>query len=168
MEKSNLIIIGSGPGGYRAAQYAASNGLSVVIIEEADAGGTCLNRGCIPTKTLCRNAEVVDLLKEAETFGIKRGIEGIDFTRIMERKEQVVGQLRAGVETLMQQPGITFVHGHACFKDAKTVAVGEEEYSADNIIIATGSDAKLPPIEGITLPGVVTSTELLFASSERA
>ena len=161
MGKSNLIIIGSGPGGYRAAQYAASNGLSVVIIEEADAGGTCLNRGCIPTKTLCRNAEVVDLLKEAETFGIKRGIEGIDFTRIMERKEQVVSQLRAGVETLMQQPGITFVHGHACFKDAKTVAVGEEEYSADNIIIATGSDAKLPPIEGITLPGVVTSTEML-------
>ena len=75
----DLIIIGSGPGGYRTAEYAAKNGLSVVIIEEGHVGGTCLNCGCIPTKTLCRNAEVVDLMRRGETFGLKDVTCEIDF-----------------------------------------------------------------------------------------
>ena len=79
----------------------------------------------------------------------------------MERKQEVIGQLRSGVETLMQTPGITLVRGTASFTDAHTIAVGDDQYTADNIIIATGSDSKCPPIEGTTLPGVVTSTELL-------
>lgn len=161
MIKSSLIIIGAGPGGYRAAQYAARNGLTVVIIEAQEAGGTCLNRGCIPTKTLCRNAEIADTLKHADVFGVNVVSGGIDFAKVMERKRQVVNQLRSGVETIMQEPGITFVHGYACFKDSKTVVVGSEEYTADNIIIATGSSSKFPPVEGTTLAGVVTSTELL-------
>ena len=85
----------------------------------------------------------------------------LDFGRVIERKQEVVGQLRSGVETLMQTPGITLVRGTASFADAHTVAVGNEQYTAENIIIATGSDSKCPPIEGTTLPGVVTSTELL-------
>ena len=85
----------------------------------------------------------------------------LDFGRVMERKQEIVGQLRSGVETLMQTPGITLVRGTASFADAHTVAVGNEQYTAENIIIATGSDSKCPPIEGTTLPGVVTSTELL-------
>ena len=161
MIHSDLIIIGSGPGGYRAAHYAALHGLSVVIIEKAEAGGTCLNRGCIPTKTLCRNAEIVDTLRHADTFGLMGEGYSLDFGRVIERKQEVVGQLRSGVETLMQTPGITLVRGTASFADAHTVAVGNEQYTAENIIIATGSDSKCPPIEGTTLPGVVTSTELL-------
>ena len=161
MIHSDLIIIGSGPGGYRAAHHAALHGLSVVIIEKAEAGGTCLNRGCIPTKTLCRNAEIVDTLHHADTFGLMGDGYTLDFGRVMERKQEVVGQLRSGVETLMQTPGITLVRGAASFVDAHTVAVGDDQYTADNIIIATGSDSKCPPIEGTTLPGVVTSTELL-------
>lgn len=161
MIHSDLIIIGSGPGGYRAAHHAALHGLSVVIIEKAEAGGTCLNRGCIPTKTLCRNAEIVDTLRHADTFGLMGEGYSLDFGRVMERKQAVVGQLRSGVETLMQTPGITLVRGAASFANEHTVAVGNEQYTADNIIIATGSDSKCPPIEGTTLPGVVTSTELL-------
>lgn len=161
MIHSDLIIIGSGPGGYRAAHYAALHGLSVVIIEKAEAGGTCLNRGCIPTKTLCRNAEIVDTLRHADTFGLMGEGYSLDFGRVIERKQEVVGQLRSGVETLMQTPGITLVRGTASFADAHTVAVGNKQYTAENIIIATGSDSKCPPIEGTTLPGVVTSTELL-------
>ena len=165
MEKSNLLIIGSGPGGYRAAQYAARHGLTVTIIEAGEVGGTCLNRGCIPTKTLCRNAEIIDTLNDADTFGINNHYCSIDFTKVMERKRNVVEQLRNGVETLMQQPGINMVHGVAHFKDKCTVAVENDEYTADNIIIATGSEAKLLPIDGIDLPGVVTSTELLDIQS---
>lgn len=161
MIHSDLIIIGSGPGGYRAAHHAALHGLSVVIIEKAEAGGTCLNRGCIPTKTLCRNAEIVDTLRHADTFGLMGEGYSLDFGRVIERKQEVVGQLRSGVETLMQTPGITLVRGTASFADAHTVAVGNEQYTAENIIIATGSDSKCPPIEGTTLSGVVTSTELL-------
>lgn len=161
MIHSDIIIIGSGPGGYRAAHHAALHGLSVVIIEKAEAGGTCLNRGCIPTKTLCRNAEIVDTLRHADTFGLMGEGYTLDFGRVMERKQEVVEQLRSGVETLMQTPGITLVRGAASFANEHTVAVGNEQYTADNIIIATGSDSKCPPIEGTTLPGVVTSTELL-------
>lgn len=161
MIHSDLIIIGSGPGGYRATHHAALHGLSVVIIEKAEAGGTCLNRGCIPTKTLCRNAEIVDTLRHADTFGLMGEGYSLDFGRVIERKQEVVGQLRSGVETLMQTHGITLVRGTASFADAHTVAVGNEQYTAENIIIATGSDSKCPPIEGTTLPGVVTSTELL-------
>ena len=157
MNKSDLIIIGSGPGGYRAAEYAAKNGLQVVIIESAQAGGTCLNCGCIPTKAFCHDAELAEIR------------QSFDFQKVVERKQQIVEQLRSGVESLMQQPGITFVHGHGHFLDANTVevvsTVDEEtvvqQFQAKNIIIATGSRTKILPIPGITGPNCITSTELL-------
>ena len=161
MQKTDLIIIGSGPGGYRAAHYAATNGLQTVIIERAYAGGTCLNCGCIPTKTLCKHAEILQELKEAETYGIENLQYTLNFDKMIERKNNVVQSLRTGVETLLSTPGITFVKGEATFVDSKVVAVGDEQYTADNIIIATGSSAKLIPVEGIDLPHVLTSTELL-------
>lgn len=161
MNKSDIIVIGSGPGGYRAADYAARQGLSVVIIEAAEVGGTCLNKGCIPTKTLCRNAEIANTMRMADTFGLTDADYKIDFSKVVERKKQVVSQLRSGIDTLMRQPGITFIHGFAHFKDKNTVVVDGDEYTAKNIIIATGSDSKCPPIKGIELPGVLTSTELL-------
>ena len=149
MTRTDLLIIGSGPGGYRAAEYAARNGLQVVIVEEAEAGGTCLNCGCIPTKTLCRNAEVFNELKDGDVYGISLSspLPKINFQRVIERKQQIVEQLRKGVETLMASPGITFLRGKAQLKDGKTVIVNGEEITADNIIIATGSRAKIPPIE---------------------
>ena len=161
MKSSDLIIIGSGPGGYRAAEYAAANGLSVTIIEQAQAGGTCLNCGCIPTKTLCRNAEVLDALHKAEVFGLNDLSFTLDFHRVMERKQQVVESLRSGVETLLSAPGINFVKGKAHFISPKEVAVADEVYTAHHIIIATGSQAKMLPVPGIDDPRVITSTELL-------
>ena len=154
--KTDLIIIGSGPGGYNTACHAAKNGLNTVIFEDRQAGGTCLNRGCIPTKTLCHEADMIEAV--AAMTGSR---PETDLSKAMNRKEQVTGQLREGVETLMKSPGITFIKEHASFKDAHTVVAGGEEYTADNIIIATGSESKMPPIEGINEEGVVTSTELL-------
>ena len=163
--KTDLIIIGAGPGGYRAAEYAAKNGLQVVIAEVAEVGGTCLNCGCIPTKTLCHHAELIDSLRQTESNGLKNLQFEVDFPAIAARKQQVVNQLRTGVETLLSQPGITLVRGTAQFKDDHTVIIGEEEdYTAENIIIATGSEAALPPFL-TSLPmggsGVGFSTELL-------
>lgn len=140
MMQTNLLIIGAGPGGYRAAEYAAHEGLQVVIVEQDEVGGTCLNRGCIPTKTYVHSAS---------------------FAEAVERQQQVVDQLRSGVEAILSQPNITLLRGHAEFVDANTVRVGEETIAAKNIIIATGGSAKMPPIDDINDPRVMTSTELL-------
>ena len=137
MEKADLIIIGAGPGGYRAAEYAAKQGLKVTIFEGSEVGGTCLNVGCIPTKTYVHSAT---------------------FAEARERVAQVVPQLRQGVEGILSHPNITLVHEKAAFVDAHTV----NDYTADNIIIATGSETKWLPIEGVkTDPRVVDSTGLL-------
>ena len=151
----DLIIIGSGPGGYQAAAYASKNGLKVVIIEERHAGGTCLNEGCIPTKTLCHEVDVLETLKTVMPSA------KVDYGHVNQRLEEVIGQLRSGVEQLMTMPGITMVKGHAAFKDAHTVCVGNEEYSASKIIIATGSKPKMPPHADIDMNVVSTSTEML-------
>ena len=140
MMQTDLLIIGAGPGGYRAAEYAAHEGLQVVIVEQDEVGGTCLNRGCIPTKTYVHSAS---------------------FAEAVERQQQVADQLRSGVEAILSQPNITLLRGHAEFVDANTVRVGEETIAAKNIIIATGSSAKMPPIDDINDPRVMTSTELL-------
>ena len=161
MTTTDLIIIGAGPGGYRSAEHAAQHGLTVTVFEDKYAGGTCLNCGCIPTKAFCRNAEIIDNLREGEEYGLENLAYNVDFQKIAERKQRVVEALRNGVETLMKMPGITYIQGHAEFKDAKTVMCNGEEYTAKNIIIATGSSAKLIPIPGIDQDNVVTSTELL-------
>ena len=161
MTTSDIIIIGSGPGGYRAAAYAAANGLTVTIFEEGHVGGTCLNCGCIPTKTLCRNAEIVETLKKADTFGLDALSYQLNFQRVTARKNQVVETLRSGVETLLSAPGITLVREKAHFIDSKTVAASDETYTAQHIIIATGSQSKMLPVPGIDKPIVMTSTELL-------
>lgn len=157
--KTDLIIIGAGPGGYRAAEYAAKNGLQVVIAEAEEVGGTCLNCGCIPTKTFCHHAELIDNLQKTESNGLKGLQFDVDFPAIVARKQQVVNQLRAGIETLLSQPGISLVRGKARFKDDHTVIIGEGEYTATNIIIATGSVPSLPPF--ISPSSILTSTELL-------
>ena len=137
---TDLIIIGAGPGGYRAAEYAAKQGLQVVIIEQDEVGGTCLNRGCIPTKTY---------------------VHAASFDEARERMGQVVPLLRSGVEGILAHPNITLMRGTASFLDSQTVNVCRDTVIAKNIIIATGSSAKLLPLPDINDPRLVTSTELL-------
>lgn len=160
-----IIIIGAGPGGYETALLAAKRGVEVVLIESGHVGGTCLNEGCIPTKTFCRNAEVLDTLRESSAFGVSGLSYEFDFSSVAQRKNAVVEQLRGGVESLLKHKLITLVHGKASFKDAHTVVVSsdssETEYTADYIIIATGSVSASLPIPGADLPGVLTSKEIL-------
>ena len=137
---ADLLVIGAGPGGYRAAEYAAKQGLKVIIFEADNVGGTCLNVGCIPTKTYVHSAT---------------------FAEARERMAQVVPQLRAGVETILSHPNITLVRGRAQLVDANAVSVGSDSVAAKNIIIATGSETKWLPIKGIDDPRVVDSTGLL-------
>lgn len=136
MSKVDLIIIGAGPGGYRAAEYAAKQGLKVVIFEGSEVGGTCLNVGCIPTKTYVHSST---------------------FDEARERMAAVVAQLRQGVEGILSLPNITLVREKGVFTDAHTIG----DYTADNIIIATGSETKWLPIKGSDDPRVVDSTGLL-------
>lgn len=167
-----IIIIGAGPGGYETALLAARRGVEVVLVESGPVGGTCLNEGCIPTKSFCKNAEVVDGLKEAHEYGVTGVSYSFDFSKVVERKNAVVAQLRSGVEGLLSHKNITLVRGKASFKDAHTVTVvpaelsdtgaaAEQEYSADCIIIATGSVSASLPIPGADLPGILTSREIL-------
>ena len=156
-----IIIIGAGPGGYETALLAARRNVEVVLIESGPVGGTCLNEGCIPTKAFCKNAEVLDGLREAEEFGVTGLSYGFDFKTVVERKNAVVYQLRGGVEGLLGHKNITLVRGKASFKDQHTVVVDDKEYSADYVIIATGSVSASLPIDGADLPGVITSKEIL-------
>jgi dihydrolipoamide dehydrogenase len=169
---TDLIIIGAGPGGYETALYAAGADMHVVLIEEKKVGGTCLNEGCIPTKALCRNAEVLATIRESERFGVNlAGAPTLDFSKVMARKDEVVNTLRTGVESLLNNPLIKRVQGHAAFENSRTVVVAgaqnpdgtpvEEKYTSDHIIVATGSVTKFLPVEGAHLSGVLTSTDLL-------
>ena len=166
-----IIIIGAGPGGYETALLAAKRGVEVVLVEAGPVGGTCLNEGCIPTKAFCKNAEVLEGLREASEFGVTDLSYGFDFSKVVERKNAVVEQLRGGVEGLLAHKLITLVRGKASFKDDHTVLVTSvtsseegttlQEYSADYIIIATGSVSASLPISGTDLPGILTSREIL-------
>ena len=142
MTTTDLIIIGAGPGGYRAAEYAAKQGLKVVIFEGDEVGGTCLNVGCIPTKTYVHSA---------------------NFAEARERLGQVVPQLRQGVEGILSNPNITLVREKARFVDAHTVEASPsgEVWRGVNIIIATGSETKMIPVQGLDDPRLVDSTGLL-------
>lgn len=142
MIQTDLLIIGAGPGGYRAADYAAKQGLKVVIFEAEHVGGTCLNVGCIPTKSFARNAEVMQALRDAETFGLNDLDYKFDFQNVIQRKDEVLSSLRSGIKTLLSHPNITLVKAAAQFKDAHTVTADGEEYSAPHIIVATGSVPK--------------------------
>lgn len=156
-----IIIIGAGPGGYETAVAAAKKGAEVVIISDGPVGGTCLNEGCIPTKSFCRNAEVLEDLAKGHVFGLDNLSYDFDFSKVVSRKEEVIGQLRKGVEGLLGGKWITLVYGKASFKDAHTVVVDGQEYEGDYVIIATGSCSASLPIPGADLPGVITSREIL-------
>lgn len=163
-----LLIIGAGPGGYETAISAAEKGLDVTVVSDGPLGGTCLNEGCIPTKTLCRNAQLMDDLRKADTFGLGKLSYAFDYSKVLSRKEEVISSLRQGIEFLFKSRNIRFVSGKARFKDAHTVLVktgeGETELTADRIIIATGSESADLPVPGADLEGVLNSSELLGLS----
>ena len=138
--QTDLLIIGAGPGGYRAAEYAAKQGLKVVIAEEGEVGGTCLNVGCIPTKTY---------------------VHAASFAEARERMATVIPQLRSGVEGILSHPNITLLRGRASFVSSSECSICGDVVAAKNIIVATGSETKWLPIKGVDDPRVVDSTGLL-------
>ena len=162
MAKS-IVIIGGGPGGYVAAIRASQLGAQVTLIEKDTLGGTCLNRGCIPTKALLESANVLAEIRDAAVFGISAEKVSIDFSAVAKRKEAVVQQLVSGVNSLMKKNKIEVIKGTGTLIDSRTVGILEtgDQINADNIIIATGSKPTTVPIKGIDEPGVITSDEAL-------
>lgn len=159
----DIIIIGAGPGGYETAVVAAGRGHRVALIERGELGGTCLNRGCIPTKTLCRSAEVAVTVREAAAYGVELSDDNpvINYAAVADRKDAVVSQLREGVAQLLK--GVDVIKGEASLVSPAEISVDGTIYSAPRIIIATGSAPARLPIPGAEL--AMTSDELLSMTS---
>jgi len=163
---SDIAILGGGPGGYVAALRAAQLGAQVALIEEERLGGVCLNVGCIPTKALLRSAEVYRQFQRAKSFGIKlEGSVSPDWPAMQARKGRVVKQLVRGVEMLLSKAGVQVIHGRGQLLSPTTLQVNaageQQQVSAKNVIIATGSRPMRLPLPGMELPGVIDSTGAL-------
>ena len=153
----DLVILGGGSGGYACALRAAELGMSVVLIDKAELGGTCLHRGCIPTKALLHAGEVADLARESEQFGVRATLEGVDAAAVRKYQEGVVARLYKGLQGLVKGRGIQFVAGEGRLVSATAVRVGDTTYTGKHVVLATGSAAK-------TLPGLeVDGTRVLFS-----
>ena len=157
MRTYDLIIIGSGPGGYVAALYASRLKRSVCVIERADLGGICLNRGCVPTKAMLYSASILSTIKRSKEYGIEVSGVTVNFPVIVARKEMIVTRLRAAIDTLFKANKIDLVRGNAKLTGTKTVTVNSEEYSARDIIIATGS-------RPMALPGMPFDEKRVYSS----
>jgi dihydrolipoamide dehydrogenase len=162
----DVVVIGSGPGGYVAAIRAAQLGLRTAIVEKDELGGTCLNWGCIPTKAWIVSAHLFEQIKRAKEYGIEVGEPRINWGWLLERKQKVVKQLTGGVKTLLQGRQVEILRGTARLTGAHRIAIGLKEggaaeVSADHIVLATGAAATLPP--GFALDGerIITSQEAL-------
>ena len=162
MERYDIIVIGSGPGGYVAAIRAAQCGKRVAIVEKADAGGVCLNWGCIPTKALVRSAQVFADCKAAATFGVD--IEGEvkpNWTKMVERERMVATTMNKGVQFLLKKNNIDLIAGFGRLKAADVVEVEGVDYQADNIILATGARPRVMPFMPIDGKHIISSKEAL-------
>jgi dihydrolipoamide dehydrogenase len=149
----DVVVLGGGPGGYAAALYGASAGLSIAMIEERDVGGTCLHRGCIPAKELLQTAEVLRTVRDAKEFGVDAGQPTLDLGTSLARKQQVVDRLTKGLETLLKGRKVTIVPGTGTITDAAAhiVEVDGAELQGDALIIATGSSPR--PLPGLDFDG---------------
>jgi dihydrolipoamide dehydrogenase len=162
-DKIRVTIIGGGVGGYPAAIRAARMGAAVTLIEKDALGGTCLNRGCIPTKALLQSAGVIQVIKNSDLFGVKcKGYE-VDFGAVMNRKNAVVAQLTRGVGNLLKAKKVKVIRGTASFVDSKTLQINEtgEKILGDAVLIATGSKPGRILIEGIDGPDIMDSNQVL-------
>jgi len=153
----DLVILGGGSGGYAAALRGAQLGLKVALIESDKVGGTCLHRGCIPTKALLHSAEIADGAREGAKFGVKSTLNGMDMDGVNAYKDGVINKLYKGLSGLVKSRGIVFVEGHGKLVSKDTVEVAGVKYSGKNIVLATGSYAK-------TLPGLEIDGERIITS----
>ena len=162
MKEYQLIVIGAGPGGYEAAIRAAQLGLTTALIERREVGGTCLNRGCIPTKAMLHSAQLYREAANFELFGLHTENTSFDWAKVHQRKNDVVVKLRTGIEQLIKANKIDFFNNFASILWKNDVQLDQGEViRGENILIATGSVPARPPIPGLDLPNVVTSDELL-------
>lgn len=162
MKEYQLIVIGAGPGGYEAAIRAAQLGLTTALIERREVGGTCLNRGCIPTKAMLHSAQLYREAANFELFGLHTENTSFDWAKVHQRKNDVVVKLRTGIEQLIKANKIDFFNNSASILGKNDVQLDQGEViRGENILIATGSVPARPPIPGLDLPNVVTSDELL-------
>lgn len=145
----DLIVIGAGPGGYVAAIRAAQLGKKVAIIEKVNAGGTCLNVGCIPSKTFLEHGTKVHDIQVANDWGISTSEVNVDVSKLVQRKKQVVQTLTGGVKQLLKKNKVDYIEGEATVTDDLEVKVNDEKYKAQDILLATGSKPFVPPIEGL-------------------
>ena len=157
----DLVVVGGGPGGYAAAIRASQLGLRTALVERDAVGGTCLNRGCIPTKTLLHSAHLYREMLTCQSFGLQAEGVRFDYGAMSARKDEVTGQLRSGVEGLLKGNKVELLRGSARVEESGKVRVGEEVLESRHILIATGAVPAKPPVPGLDLPGVVTSDELL-------
>ncbi len=166
-DRARITIIGAGVGGYPAAIRAARLGAEVTLIEKDALGGTCLNRGCIPAKSLLQSAAVVRTMKEAGTFGVTCKGFDVDFGAVMARKDLVVARLARGVGALLKAKKVNVIRGTASFVDPRTVQIREsgETVRGDAVLIASGSKPERIPIEGIDGPDVLDSSQVLAMSA---
>lgn len=163
-QKFDIIVIGSGPGGYPAAIRAASRGKKVALVESGDVGGTCLNRGCIPSKALIAGAAILDQIRHAEVFGIKVGPITFDYEKMIARKDQVVSRLRKSLEGLIKANGVQLIRGTARFlstREIKIEGATPQTIQAEKIIIATGSEPRAIPAFPFDGEKILDSTALL-------
>ncbi len=171
MAHFQLVVIGAGTGGYTAAIKAAQLGMTVALIERDEVGGTCLNRGCIPTKTLLHSADLFSEITHAESLGVHIKDASVDYAALRGRVDHVVATLRDGIESLLEGNGITLIRGYAFVDSSQHVVItqsngSETSLTCNNIIIATGSQPSMPPIPGIELSGVYNSDTFLAAVPE--
>ena len=161
MDERDIVIIGGGPAGYVAAIHASHLGAKVAVVEKDKLGGTCLNRGCIPTKALFRSAEVLLEARRANDFGVAADNIRIDFPAIMAHKSKSVQQLVSGVEQLMKSNKIRVCRGEGRILSPHLVEVNDEEIATKKLIIATGSESTPLPVPGRDLSGVLTTDDIL-------
>ena len=161
MDEKDIVVIGGGPAGYVAAIHAAHLGAKVAVVEKDRLGGTCLNRGCIPTKALVRSVEVLLEARRANDFGIEIGNVKANLPKIMARKSRIVSQLVSGVEQLMKANQISVYKGTGRILSPYLIKVNDEEIATRKLIIATGSESALLPVPGLDLPGVLTTDDIL-------
>ena len=153
----DLVILGGGSGGYACALRAAELGMTVALIDKDKLGGTCLHRGCIPTKALLHAGEVADLARESEQFGVRASLEGIDAPAVRKYQEGVVSRLYKGLQGLVKSRGIQFVEGEGRLASATSVQVGDTTYTGKHVVLATGSVPR-------TLPGLdVDGSRVIFS-----
>lgn len=160
MQQADLVILGGGSGGYACALRASELGLSVILIDKDKLGGTCLHRGCIPTKALLHAAEVADSARESESFGVRATLDGIDMVKVNEYRDGVVGRLYKGLQGLVKSRNVTFVEGTGRLVGPNTVEANGEQYVGRNVMLATGSYARTLP--GLDIGGkIMTSDQAL-------